>query len=235
MLHVASTSPVRDHDLHAWLDATERDRRRALRRAEDRDRFATSRALLKTLVASVARVAADEVRLTYACAWCDRPHGRPAVAGPDAAAGLQVSISHSGSRVVAAATTAGPVGVDVEQTGLASFRGFADLVLTASEATCVDAAPAAQRDRARATYWVRKEAVLKATGYGLSIPATSVEVTPPTSPPAVTAWSSGHELPAPAQLWDLDVGRHHVGCVAVLSLEAPSPRMSADVSIARYP
>jgi 4'-phosphopantetheinyl transferase len=234
-VHVLSASPVDHRDLGLWLDGSERHRQSSFRLADDRDRFATSRALVKTLVASVARVPAGAVRLTYVCRGCGRAHGRPMVAAPDQACAVHVSISHAGSRVVVAATAAGPVGVDVEPAGAASFSGFDDLVLTPAEAAWVDRAPIERRHRARTSYWVRKEAVLKATGYGLSVPATTVEVSSPNRRPAVVAWHARPAAPSPVQLWDLDVGRDHIGCVALLSASEPVLRVSTDVRIAPAP
>jgi 4'-phosphopantetheinyl transferase len=125
------------------------------------------------------------------------------------------------------------VGVDVEPAGAASFPRFADLVLTGAETTWVERAPVQQRDLARTAYWVRKESVLKATGYGLSLPATAVEVTAPDQPPRLVAWHSGDApSPPPVHLWDIDVGSGHIACVAALAEVAPALQVCTDVSVA---
>lgn len=236
-LYVLAAAPLSHGLLGQWLDDGERGRLNGLRRNDDRDRFATSRALLKTLVASVQGVDPGAVQLRYRCFRCGKPHGRPVVVAPAEVAGLHVSLSHAGSRVVVAATSTGPVGVDVEPAGAASFSGFADLVLTGVETTWVERAPVEQRDRARTSYWVRKESVLKATGYGLSLPATAVEVSAPDQPPRLVAWHSG-DAPAPppaVHLWDIDVGPGHVACVAVLAEVAPALQVRTEVSVALAP
>jgi 4'-phosphopantetheinyl transferase len=232
-LTVVSAAPVSHRDLSAWLDETERGRLVRLRRAEDRDRFATSRALLKDVVAAVAGVRPAAVRLGYTCARCGRPHGRPVVLGPAEVVDRHVSLSHAGDRVVVAVTTVGPVGVDVEPADAGSFAGFSEVALTDAEAGWVGQAPAPQRDRFRTAYWVRKESVLKATGQGLSIPATAVEVTPPDQPAGVVAWHSSDAVPA--QLWDIDVGRNYVGCVAVLSRTTPVLELTTDAAVRLKP
>lgn len=236
LLHVRSAAPLNHGLLARWLDEAERSRLVRLRRRNDRDRFATSRALLKTLVGTVRGVDPGAVRLRYRCFRCGSPHGRPVVVAPAEAVGLHVSLSHAGSRVVVAASPAGPVGVDLEPAGAATFPGFAELVLTGAESAWVERAPVAQRDRARTAYWVRKEAVLKATGYGLSIPATAVEVTAPDQPPRLVAWHCG-DAPPPGftHLWDVDLGPDHLGCVAVLAELAPALQVCTDVPAALTP
>ena len=234
-LFVVSAAPVSHRDLDAWLDRGERDRLQRLRLLEDRDRLATSRALMKGLVAAIAGVHAAEIRLDYTCTRCGRPHGRPVVTAPTEAVAVHVSLSHAGSRVVVAGTTAGPVGVDVEPVEAAAFPGLADLALTYGEAACVDRAPVDERIRLRTAYWVRKESVLKATGYGLSVPATAVEVTPFGRPPQVVAWHSTRPLPMPVHMWDVDLGARHLGCVAVLSRVTPVPRLLEHVAIRLEP
>jgi 4'-phosphopantetheinyl transferase len=234
-LSVVSAAPVSHRDLLAWLDETERGRLARLRRTEDRDRFATSRALLKDLVAAAGDVAPETVRLGYTCARCGRPHGRPVVLGPPQVVDRHVSLSHAGERVVVAVTTVGPVGVDVEPVAAGSFPGFSDVALTDAEAAWVDRAPLTQRDRLRTAYWVRKESVLKATGHGLSIPATTVEVTPPDQPAEVVAWYWSTAAAGRLQLWDIDVGRGYVGSVAVLSRTSPVLELTTDVHVRLTP
>lgn len=234
-LFVLSGAPASHRELAAWLDDGERDRLERLRRLEDRDRMATSRALLKSLVAALSGVRAAQVRLDYTCTRCGRPHGRPVVVAPTEAVGVHVSLSHAGARVVVAATTAGPVGVDVEPAEAGSFPGFADIALTDAEAAWVGCAPVDRRSRLLTTYWVRKESVLKATGHGLSVPATTVEVTPPDSPPEVVTWHGMQTPSTPVRLHDFDVGALHVGCAAVLSPVAPVLRLLSDVSVQTEP
>ncbi|MGZ4638786.1 MAG: 4'-phosphopantetheinyl transferase family protein [Actinomycetes bacterium] len=230
-LHVAWAVPQDHRRLDAWLDGVERSRVGHLGRREDRDRFTTSRALVKRLVATVADVDAGTVSLDYGCPRCGRPHGRPVVVAPDAARGLHVSISHAGGRVLVAASAAGPVGVDVEPVGAASFAGFASVALTAAESAVVDRVPAPGRDLARTTYWVRKEAVLKAAGRGLRQPATDVEVSAPHEPPRVIGWPDGPDPTTAVHLHDVDVGEGYLGCAAALADARPWLRVREDVSI----
>jgi 4'-phosphopantetheinyl transferase len=153
------------------------------------------------------------------------------VLGPAEVVDRHVSLSHAGARVVVAVTTVGPVGVDVEPTEAGSFAGFSEVALTDAEAAWVERAPLAQRGRFRTIYWVRKESVLKATGQGLSIPATAVEVAPPEQPAKVVASHSLQFSREGIQLWDVDVGAGYVGCVAVLSRTAPVLHLTTDLGV----
>jgi 4'-phosphopantetheinyl transferase len=200
-----------------WLDETEHSRFEGLRQIEDRRAFLTSRMLLKTVVGDLAASSPELVRLTYHCPRCGRSHGRPVVVAPPAAVHWHVSLSHSGRQVIVAATDAGPVGVDVETTAGTVFEGFDGVALTHGERTEVERCAPAARARARAVYWARKEAVLKATGYGLAVDPADLEVSAPHLPAALTAWHADKPLAAPAQITDVLVDDEHVAAVAVLS------------------
>ncbi len=222
-VHVRWGRPVVEGAWAAWLDGPERRRLAAIRLAEDRRRFVTSRFLLKTLVGELVGTPGEAVRLDHECPTCLRQHGGPAVVGPHGAEGLRVSLAHAGDRVVVAASEAGPVGVDVEPTGSAAFAGFDEVALSAREQRHVSWLDSAGiGDAARAVYWVRKESVLKATGAGLRVDPTLVEVAPPDLPAALTAWRgpSTYRPRTGIRMADVRVGAGHVAAVAVLTDQA---------------
>jgi 4'-phosphopantetheinyl transferase len=64
------------------------------------------------------------------------------------------------------------------------------------------------------TYWVRKEAVLKATGEGLNREMTDVEVTHPQRPPELLSMGGG---PAPPCSMASITADGYTGAVAVLA------------------
>ena len=200
-----------------WLDETERGRLEGLRQIEDRRAFVTSRILLKTVVGDLAATSPELVRLTYHCPRCGRSHGRPVVVAPPAAVRWHVSLSHSGRQVIVAASDAGPVGVDVETTAGTVFEGFDGVALTNAEAAEVQHCAPAARAKARAVYWARKEAVLKATGFGLAVDPAALEVSAPHLPAALTAWHADEPPPRHVQISDVPVDDDHVAAVAVLA------------------
>jgi len=222
-----------------WLDATEQRRFDRLGQQGDRRRLATSRLLLKSLVGRLAEVPPELVRLSYDCTRCGKPHGRPVVTGPTAAVRWHVSLSHAGDLVMVAVTDAGPVGVDVEAAAATRFTGFDDVALTSTERAEVERCAPESRAWARAVYWTRKEAVLKATGYGLTIDPATIEVSAPHQPAALTSWRNEEPLIAPAQIADISIldaaigdaaiGDGPVAAVAVLA-HAPCELVSHDAN-----
>jgi 4'-phosphopantetheinyl transferase len=201
VVHVRWAEPWARADEDGRLDRTERRRMSQLRHEADRSRLVVSRALLKRLVAELSGVDPTTVRLSYDCAQCGGLHGRPCVAAPSEATEWQVSISHAGDRVLVAATNLGAVGVDVELVERVRFDGFDSVALSARETATVGALPAPARDPARATAWVRKEAVLKALGHGVALDPASVDLA---------------DLHHAATVLDLSVGEGYAAAAAVL-------------------
>ena len=119
--------------------------------------------LLRYVVAQHLGVEASVVCTGRLCPRCgSAEHGRPVVIRPTGS-GLHVSLSRAPGLVLVAATTLGPIGVDVEQHSAAlfsAFPGFSEVALSTAERP-VD-------PPYRATVWTRKEAAVKALGLGVS-------------------------------------------------------------------
>ena len=91
--------------------------------------------------------------------------GRPRVG--DGA--IHTSISHADAWVALAVSNAGPVGVDIEPLArLGMLAEIAGSICHPREATALDGCEPDRRDRELLALWVRKEALLKAAGVGLS-------------------------------------------------------------------
>ncbi|GAB2907806.1 4'-phosphopantetheinyl transferase superfamily protein [Rhodococcus aerolatus] len=219
---VAEPDPA-DEAVLALLPAAEAQRAARFRRPADRARFLTAQALLRRVVARELGVGA--VELDRRCPGCGSTvHGPLAVTGPDAAR-VSVSSSHSGGRVVVAAVvvaagTAPSVGVDVEEVGAREGTlSVAPTVLTAGELAGHRAAADPHADLI--TRWSRKEAVLKATRQGLTVPMVDVAVSEPAAAPAVLDWTGTHRPagvgPSTIALADVDAGPGHRAAVAVLT------------------
>jgi 4'-phosphopantetheinyl transferase len=186
------------------LNPVELARRETLRQAADRDRFTAAAALLRLVTGQLTGLAPDRVPVERTCDRCGRPHGKPHIAGYD----VHVSVSHSGQRV-AVATAAAPVGIDVEQLRDVPFAELGEHTLGPGE----HAADLA----GFFTYWARKESAVKATGDGLSVPLSGVQVSPPDEPARLLGYQTRPELVATMR--DLSPGPGYAGAVTVLTHE----------------
>ncbi len=185
------------------LDEVERVRAEAFLRPDDRSRFVVGVALLKLAVAHITERPAGSVRIDRRCPSCGGPHGRPRLRETD----LQVSVSHSGPRVVVALTGSGPVGIDIEQRAPERALPAAEHVLAESE-------PLGGPEDFL-TYWCRKESVVKATGDGLQVPFREVVVSAAREPARLMSYRGN---PMTASMTDLDVGADYASALTVLSL-----------------
>jgi 4'-phosphopantetheinyl transferase len=218
-VHVGRIQDLRPAHL-ALLDGTERARAERYRLPADRDRFLLGAVLLRVTAARYLGAAPAVAAVDRTCSRCGAQHGRPRLPG----SGLHTSVSHSGDVVAVALTWAGPVGVDVEAVRTIDYAAIAESVCTPAERTDV---------RTEADFyavWTRKEAVLKATGEGLSRSMADLHVTSPGSAPALLGLGSGPlgpgSGPPPAcQLADVSVGDGYRACVAVLTAHPVTVRI----------
>lgn len=142
------------------IDADERVRANRFLKVADRDRYILAHGLLRKILAAQLGTAPETLRFQKTL------HGKPELACPHAQ--LKFNLSHSGSHI-AVATADRDVGVDVEE-----IRDGLDFVQITRRffveeeqdyVLCADQAGV----RERFYYiWVRKEAMLKAAGIGLS-------------------------------------------------------------------
>ncbi len=138
------------------IEAAERYRRR-----EDAERFIIGRALIRHLCAihCDAEPRAIEISRTSS--------GKPHV---QTEPGIEFNISHSGNCVLIAWSTTGPVGVDVEAATPGERESFLEMterIFSSDELSLLRSTDNAD-EVARLFYriWVRKEALLKASGIG---------------------------------------------------------------------
>lgn len=201
-------APVADAPrLLSLLDAHELHRLTRLRREIDRARYLAAHALARLALAVAVDDDPAAVAFDRTCR-CGEQHGKPRLAG----GGPAFSLTHAGE-LVGVALHDGPVGVDVER-----VRPLTDLAAMAAHACApTEAAPDAA---AFFRLWTRKEAVLKATGHGLSAPMADLTL----GDRRVEHWA---DAPGPIWLHDLEPAPGHPAAVAGLGLVAP-PVVEAD-------
>jgi len=194
------------------LGQDERARWHRMRPGPAREAYLVAHALLRVVLGRETGGAPDALRFGVApCAGCGGDHGKPYLLdAPD----ISWSLSHTNGRVVLAVTHGVPVGIDVESVRHAPY----DMPTAALSPLERVALPVEGRRAALLLYWVRKEAVLKAAGYGLGGGVTSLTVSPPSAPSAVLRWEGG-----PADVHLVDLRGAGPGYVASLAMRGAVP------------
>lgn len=197
---------ARHLDVHARrLDTAERDRAARFFRKDDRARFVIGRSTARALIAQRLGLEPTAVVLR-SNAW-----GKPE---PEGAPGLHFNVSHSGDWILVAVDDHGPLGVDVEtvRPALAELDEFRR-VLASEEAAALDALPPAERARAFARVWVRKEAYVKAIGEGMSRELRDIAVGVGDEAPRLLYDRNPGGLDPRWRLADLEIDATHVACL----------------------
>jgi 4'-phosphopantetheinyl transferase len=163
------------------LSAAEQDRASRFRHERDRDAFILAHGSMRMILARYARRAPEE--LTFV----EGPHGKPALRP----ASLEFNLSHAGGLGLLAVSTHGPVGIDVARhDAKADHAGIAGRFFSPAEQTALDALrgdPVRLMEAFHAA-WTRKEAYVKATGFGLTRGLDHFDVTvEPRDPPCLIA------------------------------------------------
>ena len=147
-------------NLDGILSIEERNRADRYLFPRDASRFRLCRAMLRLGLAGYLERAPEKIALTA------NSHGKPCVAERSA---LHFNVSHSGSLGLIAFTAVGEVGIDVEAMRCdVGALEIASAHFTKTEAALIAAAPTPEEQAsAFLRLWTRKEAVLKAAGFGL--------------------------------------------------------------------
>jgi len=139
--------------------------------SRDRQRFVAARALLRTILGSY--VGTDPGNLSFSYSNKEKPSLGPENAG----FGVTFNLSHSGGIALFAFTRRREIGVDVEQVRSDSdLEVIARRFFSAREQSQLVDLPAQEKVEAFFRCWTRKEAYMKATGDGLSLPLSQFDV-----------------------------------------------------------
>ncbi|MFT2817872.1 4'-phosphopantetheinyl transferase family protein [Leifsonia sp. A12D58] len=134
--------------------------------------------LLIEAVAHFSGTPASEVVVARHCRRCGADdHGKPYVIAPrrDDGAPIQVSLSRAGGQAAVAVTAGNPIGLDIEEPAALTRASIDAAALHLAEQAALLAAPDSERDDIRTLLWCAKEAVLKATGWGLAVDPSELE------------------------------------------------------------
>ncbi|MGB7984765.1 MAG: 4'-phosphopantetheinyl transferase superfamily protein [Terracidiphilus sp.] len=151
--------------LECLLSADERDHSGRFRFEQDRVRSIVGRGGLRQILSSYCRVP------PHAIQFHTGSHGKPALLRPFTA--LEFNVSHSGDCVLIAVTSGVPCGVDIE-----SDRANTPEVWITEKFFCPrEVEWVSRNEKGFLRIWVIKEAIIKATGLGLSIPLSDIDLT----------------------------------------------------------
>ena len=208
--------PHRSASLTAMLTDAELARLGSLRARPMGTAIVAGHALLRLVLADCWSLDPAAVALTFTCARCGGPHGRPLAVPPEGAAPVHLSLAHAGDRVLVAASQLGPVGIDVELERARPSRASTRSRWPRKSVRGSHRSRPTDATAARTRSWVRKESVLKATGNGLACDPRAVVVSPPSERPR-RAGLARASRPSTVQLTDLDVGDGYAACLALLA------------------
>ncbi|MGH3615843.1 MAG: 4'-phosphopantetheinyl transferase family protein [Pseudonocardia sp.] len=209
----APVDPAERPGLLDLLDEHERERFLRFHRAADRARYLAAHALVRLVLGDLLGSPPAALELDRTCR-CGQQHGKPRLLGVGAPG---FSLTHAGALVGVAVRPDDAVGLDVEHVReLTDLAGMARHVQSPAELArrCGSAdAPAFF------TAWTRKEALLKATGDGLSTPMSTITLSPTGA--AVQTWIGEGAPDGPVWLRDLRPAPGYAAAVAGPGAIAP--------------
>jgi len=157
-----------------WLPLLSEDEAKRAARfhfSRDRQRYVAARAWLRRLLGAYLGCDAKELTFSYS------EKEKPALSGSHASRNLEFNVSHSGTVALLAFGRGRQIGVDVEQIKTDfEVEAIAHRFFSAHEREQLSACVPPGRHAAFFRCWTRKEAYIKATGAGLSLPLSQFDV-----------------------------------------------------------
>jgi 4'-phosphopantetheinyl transferase len=198
-----------------WLSVDESERAWRFKFARDRQRFSTTRCLLRGVLGRYLDREPGSIAFAYG------PQGKPSL--ENGASGLEFNVSHSGGLAVFAFSDR-PLGVDLEaERPMRDLQAIAERFFSEREVATLRGTDESERTAAFFRCWTRKEAFLKATGEGLSRPLDAFDVAfAAGETPRLLRIVGGPSGPEHWWLEDLAAPR---GFVAALAREGPRARL----------
>lgn len=168
-LHRLTEPPGDDRTLEDCIPADDLLRARRFHRDGDRHRWLNGRAWIRRTLGSLLD------RPPTAIAFSLGTHGKPRVL--DTPPGFECNWSHSGDRIALAVSTSAPVGADLEilRDDFPALE-VAHHCFTPAETSALRRTDSLTRQKLFFRLWTAKEALMKATGAGVSLPPDQIDV-----------------------------------------------------------
>lgn len=196
-------------DYYLLLSPDEQARAHRFRFPKDRNRFVTARGILRSILSRYLAVPPQDLQFGYS------PTGKPSLAYPKVEPPFCFNLSHSEQLALYAVARKREVGIDVEKICLEhDCEGIAERFFAASEQAALNQLSSERRHQGFFNGWTRKEAFLKATGQGLTIPLDQLVVSLTPNVPAQilhTDWN-----PAEVSRWSIQALEAGVGYAAAV-------------------
>lgn len=161
-------APARAAGAAGVLSREELWRSYRFRHTRDRERYIAAHAALRNILAAYVGASPEALRFRRG-EW-----GKPYLDLPHAPS---FNLAHTGELALLAVARDGEVGVDVERVSpVPDCLDLARAYLSVRECEHLTALPDTERSLAFLRCWTRREAVVKATGLGLSIPIDRLDV-----------------------------------------------------------
>jgi 4'-phosphopantetheinyl transferase len=203
-------------DLRRSLSSDEQARAGRYHFEEHRTHFTVARGILRAILGRYVKLPPAEIRFRYG------PFGKPALAAECARnCRLHFNLGHSEGLALYAVSWGLAVGVDLElvRPALAGYE-VAERFFAPPELDALSALPPEGQTEAFFNCWTRKEAFIKATGLGLSLPLDRFVVSvAPGEPAALRSINGNPRLAARWTLRDLIPTAGYVGALAAARRE----------------
>ena len=203
--------PDRVDRLSRLLAEDEQARAARFRFDRHRRQYAVGRGALRTLLAFYLGTRPELIGFTYG------PRGKPFLAEPFAAGGLQFNLSNSDEMALVGLVQGVEIGMDVEYLKpMPDCEQISERFFSASERQVLRGIPGRAKEETFFNCWTRKEAYLKAVGEGLAAPLDSFDVTlAPGDPPRMLTHEGDAERAARWFFHHLVPAEKYVGAVAI--------------------
>ena len=171
VIHVdLSPDAARESHAFGFLNEWERERWTRYHPGAPRRRFALSRAALRAVLCETLNCDNDELEF----GWVER--GKPRAYMDGVLAPLHFNVSHSGDNGMLAISPDHQVGIDIEEINQRfQFDAIIESTFSADEQAAISTAAKNVEARAFFEIWTLKEAIIKATGVGLSANLQCIE------------------------------------------------------------
>ncbi len=204
-------SPEEVASLQELLDPDEMKRALRFRFDRHRRRFIVGRGMLRRILGSYLGHDPRDLAFAYG------EKGKPSLDARFSSSGICFNLSHSSELAFYGMTRGGELGVDVElRRPMPDAEQIAERFFSASEKEALRAIPQERKSEAFFNCWTRKEAYIKATGDGLSMPLDRFDVTlTPGEEARMVSAEGSREKAASWSLFHLEPAEGYVAAVAI--------------------